>query len=82
MRGESAEEDYIPGRIERRATERDAPNICKDIVADDQRSRNPEPDEAFKDVVDYEMTRTDSQLHIQPPGVATNLETTIKSKVM
>lgn len=41
---------------ERRTSESDTPDVGKDVVADDQGSRHPEPDEAFEDVVDNEVT--------------------------
>ena len=36
-------------------------DICHDIVADDQRSRHEEPDEALEDVVDDEVARNDDE---------------------
>jgi hypothetical protein len=40
---------------ERRAPDGHTPHIRKDIVADDKRCRNPEPDKAFKDIVHNEV---------------------------
>lgn len=32
-----------------------APDVCKDVIANDQRSGNPEPNETLKNIVDDEM---------------------------
>lgn len=33
-----------------------APDVSEDVIADDQGRRYPEPDQAFQDIVDDEMT--------------------------
>lgn len=53
---------------EGRAPDGDTPYIREDVVADDERCRDPEPDHALKDVVDDEMARDDDQheRHVHP----------------
>ena len=54
-------------RNEGGAANGDTPNVGEDIVADDERGRNPEPDETLKDVVHNEVAegRTMSQVQCQ-----------------
>lgn len=41
---------------ERSPPKSDTPDICEDVIADDQRGRHPEPDRALQDIVDNEVT--------------------------
>ena len=43
------------------ATKRDAPDVGEDVVTDDERGGNPEPDEALEDVVHDEVTAMECQ---------------------
>lgn len=41
---------------QRGSAEELAPNVCEDVVADDERCWNPKPDQTFENVVDDEVT--------------------------
>lgn len=51
-----------------RATECNTANICKDVVRNDERCGQEEPDHALKDVVHDEMSLHDNQVqrHVSP----------------
>ena len=51
-----------------RSAKRDAANIGKDVVCYDQRNRNEEPNQAFKDVVDDKVSLDDQEIegHVSP----------------
>ena len=50
-----------------------APDVGEAIVADDQRCRNPEPDQAFEDVIHNEVTaETDKTMSIAVHDLPTN----------
>lgn len=55
-------------RDERRLTPDHTADVSEDVVADDQGSRDKEPDETFEDVVDEEVAREDDeqQRHMDP----------------
>lgn len=44
------------------------PNVCEDIIANDERRGNPEPNQSFKDVVDNEVTANRLQWSIKRAG--------------
>jgi hypothetical protein len=72
---------------ERRAPEGDAPDVGEHVVADDERGWDPEPDQAFEDVIDDEVAGGRLERRYQRASRGGNffkshLETTMRSKLM
>jgi hypothetical protein len=68
---------------ERGAADGDTPQIGKDIVTYDERCGDPEPDEAFKNIVHNKVTDIRSlSSSINRLNVRSYLETTMRSKLI
>lgn len=44
------------------------PNVCRNVIHNDQRGRHPEPDDTFEDIVDDEVTADNDkkETHVDP----------------
>lgn len=60
---------FFRGKLDERcATKGNTPDISKDVVTDDQRGRNPEPDETLENIVYDEVARDNDKhkTHVDP----------------
>ena len=64
------------------ASNSDTPDVGEDVVADDERRGNPEPDDTLQDVVDDEVAGRVLSEDGCFRDDATDLETTTRSKLM